>query len=937
LKEETEGKSKYSPFSFASMASFWQPEYLVESGWIEHIPFAFWLVENALPEILVELGTYTGLSYFTFCQSIKHLKIQSKCFAVDTWLGDEQTGFYKPEVYDEVFKYNQDNYGGFSSLIRSTFGDAKDGFEEKSIDLLHIDGLHTYEAVANDFESWLPKLSPSSLVLLHDINVHEKDFGVFRFWEELKKKYPYFEFQHGNGLGLVGTGSEFPEIIKALFKIDKKGDLTNSIRQIYMQLGRSLYEKRHLVYKEQQFIQITDDKDRKINNLKKRILQKETALQTINNRLTDKELLLREIHDSKAYRLVLGIRKFLAVTLGKNTFLRKGIDKFILFVFLMFTKGEGGFWQRMKMRSGKEDRRAINKWIKENEPDKAQLKQQARTVETFEFQPKISIIMPVYNTPVDILQAAIDSVLAQTYPSWELCIANGSPDSEPIRMLLDGYKEKDKRIRCTHLEKNLGIANNNNQAVGLAGGDFVAFLDHDDLLAPFALFEVVSALNEYPETELFYSDEDKITADGSQRLQRFFKPAFSLQYLHSVNYLCHFLVVRKTAGDTVGWFRDGFEGAQDFDFILRLIENVKVVTHIPKILYHWRIWEQSTASGADSKTYADTSGKKALKEHFERTGFSVSIADGILPTNYKVQYRLEKEPFISIIIPNKDHAPVLKKCIDSILKKTSYPRFEIIIVENNSTSDEIEQYYKQVSRDARVRVIDWDEPFHYSRINNWAASKAKGSVLLFLNNDMEVITPDWLAGLVQFTARPEVAAIGAKLYYPDDTIQHGGIVVGVGGIAGHSHKHLPRSESGYFARLVSTQNFSAITAACLMVRKEIFDEVGGFEESFPVAFGDVDLCLKFSHAGYLNVWTPYVELYHFESRTRGYEDTQEKMERAASEKYFFRKKWSTFLLNGDPFYNPNLSLIYQNFSIAEIPYNTKCRCVHLNSKKNKVN
>jgi GT2 family glycosyltransferase len=377
----------------------------------------------------------------------------------------------------------------------------------------------------------------------------------------------------------------------------------------------------------------------------------------------------------------------------------------------------------------------------------------------------------------------------------------------------------------------------------------------------------------------------------------------------------HFLVVRKSLGDQVAWFQEGYDGAQDYDLILRVVEKAKSVVHIPKILYHWRAWTASTAGGTETKPYANASGKKALQEHLTRVGLSAQVEDGFYSTFYRARYQLNNNPLISIIIPNQDHALDLEQCVNSIFQKTTYPNFEIILVENGSKEQETFNLYKRLEKDTRIHLIEWDKPFNYSRVNNWAAAQANGEVILFLNNDIQVINRDWLEQMLQFAFRQDVGAVGAKLYYPDESIQHAGVIVGVGGIAGHSHKNYPRKHAGYFGRLVSVQNVSAVTAACMMIRKQVLQEVNGFDENYILAFGDVDLCLSLLQKGYLNVWTPYAELYHHESKTRRYEDTSEKIKRFNKEKEYFKQKWPDFLQKGDPYYNPNLTLDHEDFSI----------------------
>ena len=553
-------------------------------------------------------------------------------------------------------------------------------------------------------------------------------------------------------------------------------------------------------------------------------------------------------------------------------------------------------------------------WIWKNEPKGKQLEEQRANAIDINYKPLVSVVVPVWNIPNNILVQTISSVLQQTYDNWELCIVDGN-SSNNTQKALSEWAKKDSRINIKLLGENRGIAFNSNEALALAQGEFVAFLDHDDLLAPFALFEVVNWLQSNADVDLIYSDEDK-TNERGLRFDPFFKPDFSLDFLRSVNYMPHFLVVRKSLGDKIGWFREGYNGAQDYDLILRLVEKARSVAHVPKILYHWRALTTSTADSAEAKPYASISGKKALQEHLTRVGLSAYVEDGFSSTFYRVYYQRSSDPLVSIIIPSRDHAADLGQCISSILQQTTYSNLEIVLVENGSKKQETFNLYNQfLEKDGRVHLIKWNEPFNYSRINNWAARQTKGEVLLFLNNDTQVINGNWLDEMLQFAMRPEIGAVGAKLYYPDESIQHAGVIIGIGGVAGHSHKHYPKQDPGYFERLMLVQNVSAVTAACLMIRKHVFLKINGFDETYALAFGDVDLCMSILQKGYLNVWTPYAELYHHESKTRGNEDTREKQKRFKREVDYFMSKWAGQLKSGDPYYNPNLTLDFEDFRI----------------------
>lgn len=555
------------------------------------------------------------------------------------------------------------------------------------------------------------------------------------------------------------------------------------------------------------------------------------------------------------------------------------------------------------------------RWIKNNEPDPKQLEDQKKCANSLPLQPKISLLVPVYNPPLDVLVETLDSVASQTYPNWECCISNGDPSNQVIKEHLDARAESDKRFKVIHLDQNLGIAGNTNAAAALATGDYVGFLDHDDSLAPFALFEVAKTLSSDPDIEVLYSDEDVLNERG-RRVEPFFKPGYSPDLMCSMNYMCHFFVLRKRLGDALGWLRTGYDGAQDFDFILRAAELAKKIHRIPGILYHWRSVKGSTASDYYAKPYATEAGIKALEDHLKRSQQEGVVSTNYMPTWYRVSYSLPEQPLVSIIIPNHNHADDLRNLTASILEKSTYTNFEILIVENNSQEKATFDLYNSFREtDQRIRIIEWNQPFNYSSVNNFAAESTSAEVLLFLNNDIEIITPDWIEQMLMHALRPETGTVGAKLLYPNDTIQHAGLVVGIGGTAGHVHKGYHRDRVGYGGLLKQVHNVSANTAACLMVRRKVFEMAGGFDPKYVLAFGDVDLCLKIMENGFVNVWTPFAELYHHESKTRGYEVTREQKARFEHEKSIFRGRWRDFLEKGDPYYNPNLSLRDEGYSI----------------------
>ena len=534
----------------------------------------------------------------------------------------------------------------------------------------------------------------------------------------------------------------------------------------------------------------------------------------------------------------------------------------------------------------------------------------------FEYQPRFSIVVPLYKTPEKYLREFIASVENQTYSNWELCLSDGSGENSPIEKILKEYEEKDERIKIVRNDNALQISENTNEAIAIASGDYIAFADHDDLLTPDALFECVKVLNQDRSVEAIYSDEDKVTMDGKEYFEPHFKTDFNIELLCSMNYICHLYVVSKQIIDKIGVLNKEYDGAQDYDFVLRSVEVAQKVYHIPRVLYHWRAHKDSTAENPESKMYAFEAGARAIQAHYNRVGIKAKVHQGEYLGLYKTEHIIDAKPMISIIIPNKDHIDDLEKCINSIERKSHYENYEYIIIENNSEEEKTFEYYQKVeAENSKVHVVYWKDEFNYSAINNFGVKYAKGDYLLFLNNDTEIINDNCLEELVGYCMHEGVGAVGARLYYSDNTIQHAGVIVGFGGIAGHAFLGLDRSANGYFSRIICAQDLSAVTAACMMVKKEVFEEIGGFDTDLKVAFNDVDLCMKIRTAGYRIVYNPYAELYHYESKSRGLEDTPEKVERFNGEIATFAQKWPEILKHGDPYYNPNLSMERGDFGL----------------------
>ena len=576
-----------------------------------------------------------------------------------------------------------------------------------------------------------------------------------------------------------------------------------------------------------------------------------------------------------------------------------------------------------KLDYKKIERKAMARYGTESFPDEARAKEERETV--FDRMIKISILVPLYNTPEPFLKDMITSVLNQTYQNWELCLADGSDaEHEEVGRICREYLEKDSRIVYQKLLKNEGISGNTNECLKLATGEYIGLFDHDDILHPSTLYEYVKAVNEQ-DADYIYCDETTFkNGDINKMLTMHFKPDYAVDNLRANNYICHFSVFAKRLLEGEELFRSRFDGSQDHDMILRMTDRAKHIVHIPKLLYYWRCHEGSVASGIDAKPYVVAAAKGAVADHLKRHGFThfQITSTRAFETIFKIRYEIIGDPMISIVIPNKDHAADLKRCITSILEKSTYENYEIVIVENGSETKEIFDYYTSLKEYDNIRVVTYEKPegqngFNYSAVNNFGVKQTKGDYILLLNNDTEVITVNWMEELLMYAQREDVGAAGAKLYYGNKTIQHAGVVLQLGAhrTAGHSHYGQSRENLGYMGRLCYAQNVSAVTGACLLVKKSLFKEVGGLDESFAISLNDVDFCLKLREKGLLNVFTPFAELYHYESVSRGLDDSGEKAERYNRESAHFREKWKTVLEKGDPYYNPNFSLDRSDFAL----------------------
>lgn len=559
-------------------------------------------------------------------------------------------------------------------------------------------------------------------------------------------------------------------------------------------------------------------------------------------------------------------------------------------------------------RAWNETTKTYDNWFHMHRPDEETL-QKERT-DHFDQNFKFSIVIPLYKTPEKFLRELVDSYEAQTYANWELVLSDGSGENSPIDGILSELEAKDRRIKVVRNNRQLYISDNTNEAIKAATGDFICFCDHDDVITPDALYENAKALREHPDVEVLYSDEDKIT-DDERYIEPHFKPDFNPDLLCSQNYICHFFVAKRNIVEKAGLLEGAYDGSQDHDFILRCTEATKHIYHIPKILYHWRLSNESTALNPYSKMYAYESGRRAVEAHWQRIGVPATVEKEAFLGHFRTYYHWKEKPLVSIVIPNKDHVDDLKRCLNSIVGKSTYKNYEIVIIENNSTEPETFAYYEELKKQLgeRIKVVVYKGAFNYSAINNFGVKAASGEYLWFLNNDTEMIAPNGMEELLYPCMRSDVGIVGARLYYGNDTIQHAGVVIGFGGVAGHRFVGLKRSDMGYMYRVWVAQDMLAVTAACMMVKRSVFEKLGGFYEGLAVAYNDVDFCLRAGkETGLLVMYNPYAEFYHYESRSRGLDVKDEKkFERLKKESAIFTERWSQLLKDGDPTYNPNFS------------------------------
>lgn len=763
------------------------------------------------------------------------------------------------------------------------------------------------------------------------------------YWSKRFAQYGFFRSLEGDAEAIAPGGILFVRQEKTVSRLVE--DYERGIRQVRLDLKQSLEKKEeHLkrlsreLEKEREEHKTADDLARELRIRKRQMEQirkkKDSAERKLRAREKELELLRKHCEGvSRNYEAIShsffwrATKPFRMVMIGIKRLMKRTPGLHVTYCALACMRNDG-FKAMLRFlrqwRVARADRNFVWQYCK----GKSLYKSEFESYELLRRQllsnpgggPKISVVVPLYNTPELFLRQMVDSVLNQTYLNWELCLADASDGEHAnVEKICRDYAARFSNIRYQKLEGNEGISRNTNRAIAMSTGDYIALFDHDDLLHPSALYYVAKAAVEQ-KADFIYTDE--LTFDGTidNVVIIHLKPDFALDNLRSNNYICHLTTFKRSLFNQVGGFRDEYDGSQDYDMILRLTEQAENIVHIPHVLYYWRTHAKSVAGDISAKPYCIDAGLRAITAHLERCGIQGRVGTIYnTPGFYKTDYEIDGEPLISILIPNKDHSDDLNRCLKSILQKTTYHNYEIIIIENNSEEPETFSYYETLSSKKNIKVVYYEGGFNYSAINNFGRRFASGEHFLLLNNDTEVISPNWLQEMLMYAQRNDVGAVGAKLYYPDNTVQHAGIGMNIKGFAGHYHRFFDRGDPGYMGRLSYAQDVSAVTGACIMMRSEVYDGVGGLDESLEVAFNDVDLCLRIREKGYLVVFTPFAELYHYESISRGDDHDWENRNRFRSEVERVRQRWSDRLRAGDPYYNPNLTLETEDFSIDMKP------------------
>lgn len=888
------------------------------TAWNENISLAFLLFAWFKPKVFVELGTHWGNSYFNICNFVKNNSFDTMCYAIDHWAGDDHAGFYGDEVYEYVSAVNAKEFSDFSKLMRMSFAAAADTFEDSSVDLIHIDGRHGYDDVKEDFFTWLPKLKSNAVVMLHDICVDKDGFGVKDFWTELKDKYSNtFEYDIGAGLGVVQLGDGINEsFLSDLLGLYPKATIINEL--IFVESKLSLLKSENLVLRSENHAANSSirDLDLKLKESNTKLVANAFQIQDVSRQLEVLETHIDNIYKTKSWRYTYPFRVFIV---KRNLIIAK-VKRIFNFCKIALSgaraeaKRLGGFSQliraicRVILRDGL--RACYQKiLIKHTWADglnhelklhsipqwRDEIPLTSEIVGSLRHSPKISILMPVYNTDLKLLRETLSTVLTQTYMNWEICIVNDSPDNTALDNQILAFASADDRIKYSKNAENQGISKSTNVALDQASGDYVCLLDHDDLLTPNALYYIVKYIKDNPSVEIIYTDETKISESGDE-YDPFFKPDWSPALLLNCMYIGHLTVYKRSLMDVVGAFRTEYDYSQDYDYALRATEVTDEIGHVQKVLYKWRASSDSAASGA--KPYARKSNIAALQCAMSRRGLDAVVE--ALPTANHPIIRAG-HPLISIIIPS-DSLKHIVDSITSILTKTDYPEYEIVIVTNSLLIDELLTTVKY----PRTKCVPFDAPFNFSAKCNLGASSSKGEILLFFNDDVRPIKADWLKLLIEQLGVSDVGATSPKLLYENGLIQHAGMVTGVRGFVGTAFHCLDAKYSGYFSFAQSLRDTSVLSGACLAVKSEVFWAVNGFDaENTPIMHSDVDLCFKIRNCGYRCVYTPHAELTHIGHLSLAEADKKMPLWKRDEADNYILFRWGGYI-SQDPYYTDSM-------------------------------
>jgi O-antigen biosynthesis protein len=933
---------------FSAVARLPQPLKLSPPwSWAGHIPFAMWLVQQCKPPRIVELGSHSGHSYFSFCQSARQFSPGTTCYAVDTWSGDHQTGFYGEEIFKDVAQHNERLYSDFSTLLRMTFDEALNRFSDHSIDLLHIDGLHTYEAVKHDFETWLPKMSARGVVLFHDIAVQRDDFGVWKFWREISLCYPHLSFDHSFGLGVLVVGDQADQTMRELTALCEDQTRHSLVTGLFAETGKATELQTEIAIKDRHIeaqiamiierdtiiaerdtmiterIAVITERDAVIKEQNAVIAEHKSAIIERDHIIAERDSVISErdemiaelthklrcIISSPSWRMTKPFRKV-------SHSYRKRWNDIRDNWFLRFEQPDTS-----KKRNS--DTKNYEEWIALFDAhDEEQLKIIKAEVSMMKKPPLISVLMPVYNPHPDFLNEAISSVCNQIYPHWELCIADDCSTDPKVKALIQQWALKDKRIRYIFRKENGHISAASNSALEIATGNYIALLDHDDLIHPLALYWNAREIINHPECALIYSDEDKIDGSGL-RSGPYFKSDFNYDLLLCHNMISHLGIYKSALMKQIGGFREGFEGSQDYDLALRAIEHIRPeqIRHIPRVLYHWRIHEMSTAMSIDAKPYALAAAAKAVREHLERQQINAIVTEAPdVPIFQRIIYTIpDPPPSVDILVHHHGDIVRTGHCINTILHTTTYTNYSLTIIDHGSKDDDALSSLQQLNGKRRINIIRHNVPGGYSKFSNRAAKASSADYLCLFNSNIEVVAPEWLMEMVGHAMQKGVGAVGAKLLCASNTLLHGGMIMGIGYVAGYAHKHLNNGEPGYIGRGCLQQSFSALAGGCILVNRKTYRKVGGLnKKELEQELCEIDFCLKLAAKGLRNVWTPYAVLRRYQSPSRNRAvrlPNLEKEKQKMREISYMQRTWKEFIQH-DPAYNPNLSITSEDFSYA---------------------